>query len=640
MNAANFASFFIAHLKEKPKVHPAYQVVKEKSEDELCKRLGLEAETSSKITDAAFPYFASVMLPDCAYSELEVCSKWMIWIFLLDDEFDNGSLRDDADAAEVRLNKLRATMEDDAFHHGADEMICIHLEIWRATKQKKESARGGASVQSRYRDAMYGYCDGVLQHVRSSSTQEVPTPEEYLEARKLSSGCEPLYALVEYAYGLELSDEQVCEPSILKLRVASTRMALLHNDMISWQKEKNENVPHNYINTVIKHKGLSETDALAIMLDMVAGEHKQLSDSLEKLATEIPTKHHKMYVEGILRVPLANLYWRKLISKIASKTQSLAQDRSTARNAELLRWLDQADKQDGPVFNVFNTPIRKGARSSPDVNECTLNLNGKDYLEARYIVEPREKWLSMAKYRKFTIGNLTLSCGDCVFVKPRDDSGRDWKAQVHEVRAADEHHVFLRCSWLENPEELPEDVRSTSSYHGKFELVPSNKMDIIDALTVNGPLAVAYWEEANDDANMPAHGEYYWRQTYHHDTRILSSLNSICECRQPQNPDRLVIKCSNQTCGIWLHASCLAQDAVQRRIQQKGVKAEVDGREQAQKSVHKHHTQSDDDVAAEDNITVARIVALEAEALKVVITDKNTGDQTEEACYDVVDDKI
>ncbi|KAI4734040.1 hypothetical protein E4T50_15414 [Aureobasidium sp. EXF-12298] len=339
----------------------------------------------------------------------------------------------------------------------------------------------------------------------------------------------------------------------------------------------------------------------------------------------------------------SSLKRRKLISKIASKTQSLAQDRSTARNAELLRWLDQADKQDGPVFNVFNTPIRKGARSSPDVNECTLNLNGKDYLEARYIVEPREKWLSMAKYRKLyvsdlanssrpsltmnsTIGNLTLSCGDCVFVKPRDDSGRDWKAQVHEVRAADEHHVFLRCSWLENPEELPEDVRSTSSYHGKFELVPSNKMDIIDALTVNGPLAVAYWEEANDDANMPAHGEYYWRQTYHHDTRILS----------PQNPDRLVIKCSNQTCGIWLHASCLAQDAVQRRIQQKGVKAEVDGREQAQKSVHKHHTQSDDDVAAEDNITVARIVALEAEALKVVITDKNTGDQTEEAVHCLV----
>jgi hypothetical protein len=46
---------------------------------------------------------------------------------------------------------------------------------------------------------MNSHCDSVPQHVQSSSRQEVPSPEEYLEVRKLSSRCEPLYALVEYA---------------------------------------------------------------------------------------------------------------------------------------------------------------------------------------------------------------------------------------------------------------------------------------------------------------------------------------------------------------------------------------------------------------------------------------------------------
>jgi hypothetical protein len=46
------------------------------------------------------------------------------------------------------------------------------------------------------------------------------------------------------------------------------------------------------------------------MLDMVATEHRQLSNSLEELAAKKSAKHHKMYIEGILRVPLANLYWR------------------------------------------------------------------------------------------------------------------------------------------------------------------------------------------------------------------------------------------------------------------------------------------------------------------------------------------
>ena len=70
-------------------------------------------------------------------------------------------------------------------------LVCILIST-------KDSTKGSTSTQGRYRDAMNGYCDGVLQHVRSSSRQEIPAPEEYLKARKLSSGCEPLYALVEY----------------------------------------------------------------------------------------------------------------------------------------------------------------------------------------------------------------------------------------------------------------------------------------------------------------------------------------------------------------------------------------------------------------------------------------------------------
>ncbi|KAG9801018.1 terpenoid synthase, partial [Aureobasidium melanogenum] len=291
MDAANFTPLFTAYLEEKPKVHPAYQTVKQKSEKELRK-----ARSVLQMDDLVF----------------------------VADFSDLSFRRRDADAAEARLNKLRATMEDNACQHQADDMISIHLEIWIAIKQKvhtivlsilciliskKDSAKGRTSTQNRYRDAMNGYCDGVLHHVRSSSRQEVPAPEEYLEARKLSSGCEPLYALVEYAYGLELSDAQIYEPPIMSLRAASTKIALLHNDMISWQKEKKENVPHNYINTLIKHRSLSETDAFTIMLDMVATEHSQLSDSLEELATKKPVNHNEMYIQGILRVPLANLHW-------------------------------------------------------------------------------------------------------------------------------------------------------------------------------------------------------------------------------------------------------------------------------------------------------------------------------------------
>jgi hypothetical protein len=47
---------------------------------------------------------------------------------------------------------------------------------WWILIGKKDSAIGRTSTQNRYRDAMNGYCDGVLQHVQSSSRQEVPSP--------------------------------------------------------------------------------------------------------------------------------------------------------------------------------------------------------------------------------------------------------------------------------------------------------------------------------------------------------------------------------------------------------------------------------------------------------------------------------
>jgi hypothetical protein len=37
MEGTVFAASFVAHLKDKPKVHPKYHIVKQKSEEELCK---------------------------------------------------------------------------------------------------------------------------------------------------------------------------------------------------------------------------------------------------------------------------------------------------------------------------------------------------------------------------------------------------------------------------------------------------------------------------------------------------------------------------------------------------------------------------------------------------------------------------
>jgi hypothetical protein len=95
----------------------------------------------------------------------------------------------------------------------------------------------------------------------------------------------------------------------------------------------------------------------------------------------------------------------------------------------------------------------------------------------------------------------------------RVDTASQLKAKVLEVRALDPEHVYVRLSWLDRPEDLEDGRRD---YHGKNELVPTNQMDIIDAMAIDGGLQVKHWDETADDdeTSMPKEDEYFWRQTF------------------------------------------------------------------------------------------------------------------------------
>ena len=85
---------------------------------------------------------------------------------------------------------------------------------------------------------------------------------------------------------------------------------------------------------------------------------------------------------------------------------------------------------------------------------------------------------------------------------------KEWIAYVLEVRAKDPTHVFLRVYWMYSPSELPHGAQK---YHGGTEMIASNHMEIIDAMTVSDRADVTHWEEKDDD---PAMTGIYWRQTY------------------------------------------------------------------------------------------------------------------------------
>jgi hypothetical protein len=150
-------------------------------------------------------------------------------------------------------------------------------------------------------------------------------------------------------------------------------------------------------------------------------------------------------------------------------------------------------------------------------------------------------WIRQIWLTPDTVGSESITKGECILVKhedtegPKIDSRAQWKAKVLEVRALDPEHVYIRLSWLNRPEDLDSGRKD---YHGKNELVPTNQMDVIDAMAVNGALHVKHWDEMADDdeASMPEEEQYFWRQTYDFaNTKTFSVSEAECqdgECRR------------------------------------------------------------------------------------------------------------
>lgn len=87
---------------------------------------------------------------------------------------------------------------------------------------------------------------------------------------------------------------------------------------------------------------------------------------------------------------------------------------------------------------------------------------------------------------------------------------------------------------------------------------------------------------------------------------------------------------------MWLHASCLAQDIIQRKNQDVITVGSI-GKKRSRKSINKENNiTSTEDAVAEDDNTMAKVVVTDSEAPKVKITDKKTEEETEESVHCLV----
>ncbi|RMJ02434.1 hypothetical protein CDV36_015302 [Fusarium kuroshium] len=250
--------------------NPNYASVKADADEWIASVIKADAKWASRNKRVDFTFLASIWAPDCSAFALRTSSDWNSWAFLFDDQFDEGHLSNDLDAAVAEIARTREIVEGTAPRYSADSEHPIRYVFQTLCDRIKQSPEGffvgkqsSERFQKRWKWAHELYWEGLIAQVRTNVEGRSYTrgPDEYLAMRRGSLGAYPALVLNEWCGGIDLPTEVADHPSVFEIMVIISDQILLVNDILSYEKDLRLGVDHNMVR-LLKAKGLSTQQAI------------------------------------------------------------------------------------------------------------------------------------------------------------------------------------------------------------------------------------------------------------------------------------------------------------------------------------------------------------------------------------------
>ncbi|KAI1080884.1 isoprenoid synthase domain-containing protein [Whalleya microplaca] len=287
-----------------PVVNPSYKKVKAEAEAWISMVFNLNEEQAQKNTEANFALMNAMWAPNAGDAALRVMIDWHHWVFAFDDQFDEGPLNSDPVKAAEEIIYTLALLDDVHPQVSPEENPLRHVfqSTWFRYRE--------VTLQARYRNRIRKYCLGVLRQVGVNYHSSALSIEDYMNLRRHSIGTYPSFSLVEYAHGIELTQEIIDHFSIRTCEEVASDLVILVNDLLSYRKDLEQGVRHNII-ILLKDQGHTTQQAVDRVGHMLAAAYQRWYSALVELPTwgEKTDKEVLKYIDGCRNVALGNLHW-------------------------------------------------------------------------------------------------------------------------------------------------------------------------------------------------------------------------------------------------------------------------------------------------------------------------------------------
>ncbi|MFD4988200.1 hypothetical protein [Streptomyces sp. NPDC058374] len=248
---------FYCPLESRP--HPRALLVEQRAVEWLrtCGMCATDAEYQRAVGSRSVDFYGR-FVPSAEDDRLLATALWVYWGFAFDDaRCDEGALSTRPAEFNALAGRVQRALEAPSVRDTTERYVPPLQDI-----ADRFRSLGTATQFSRFAAAQRAWLSGVSWQIGSRALGRMPSLDEYLAMRLLSSGGEPTFAMVELALGVEVPAAEMHRPAVRALTEMAIMVAALDNDRHSLHREIGEGQDINVYNVLAHDSDLSAQEAV------------------------------------------------------------------------------------------------------------------------------------------------------------------------------------------------------------------------------------------------------------------------------------------------------------------------------------------------------------------------------------------
>ncbi len=289
------------------RLNPHVEAVHAYSIDRV-QRLALIQQESAfrRFSIAHFAWAAARAYPDTDFMELAWVNDWLVWLFMFDDQFDDGALGAEPQKMKpILLDLLNLLHDSPSAHVSSSPLAAALIDFWQRAPEATMAWR------TRFEQHLSNYFASYLWEATNRVRRQIPALERYIANRQLSGGLPTCFALIELSEHAVLPYDISSSEAFRLLSLAANNVVCWVNDLFSFQKERARGEVNNLVLVIQYARGCSLQEAADRVNSMITEEVQLFLSIEQQLLTRQPATYEvlKKYLTVFRGWMRGNLDW-------------------------------------------------------------------------------------------------------------------------------------------------------------------------------------------------------------------------------------------------------------------------------------------------------------------------------------------